>query len=547
MRRPTIYFDPQATDPYGRGTFLKPYSTAAQLEAAINQLNKNNTVHVGGQVIGFKRGSILHGGITLSLAGEASDPVSIVPYGDAEALPIITGASVYALTENAATGWATSSDARVYKVNSATEYDVFDVQMAEGSQRFTKVAAGGDEAATIAAVVAAGPGTRSFLSGVIYIYPFNGTPDWTKIEYNDVAHRTNARNGLAIYYANIAASGYITVTGMHARSCANIGMTIASKSTALANITSLADVRAIGCKMGNCGVDRPSAGVDTSMSAGSIYGISSALRISNPMWLGNRIYDVANNAGEFGDTDGLIFERNTSLYSTGPGCAELYRNNSNSIIRYNVAVGRQNKLFLSESYGHKGLWISGYDDTSSTRDASKSVNNVAHHNVITQVGSGMGIDICGDGVYLYNNYVESVQTSGGANLRIYDTVAGATHTSFTAKNNIFNGLGTAVGRNIASAANVTHTLSDNWYRRSNGSANINLYSGATATEYSTLAAIIAGPDAGALGAATTFTEGRAAAGSAVLTAGVSVAGYTEVDLDGVYAATPAIGPYYVGS
>ncbi len=546
VKDPTIYFDPQAADPYGRGTYKKPYSTAAQLEAAVNMLSLNNTAHIGGQVIGFKRGSILHGGLTLKLAGASGNNVYLVPYGDKIDLPIITGATVYGLTGDPATGWATTNDSRVFKLTSAVEYDVFDTSMVIHSQRFNKVLGLTDEATVIAALIASGPGTRSYLGTTTYIYPFNGNPNWLTIEVNNVAHANSLKSALDVRYANIAATGFITIAGIHCRSAGNIALNVGSLGSASGNIGSIGSVDVVGCKNGNAGTDRASLGTDLGMTCCAIYGISDAIRMTNSYYAGNYSYNSMNNAMENGNSTGMIIERNVGMYTQGPCIAEMYMNTSGYIVRYNLGYGRYAKPVLNNTlYGHKGLWCSGYGDNQVTRYAAKSASNIYHHNIMLEIGDGMGMDLCGTGILAYNNHIEQDGHSGGANFRVNS--GSDVPSTFVCNNNVlFQRYGATQGANVYADTTSTGTFSNNWYRRPDNATDSG-FAGYAGVNRNGLTAIKANLDANGTNTATTYIAGRAAAGSAVLTGGVAIANYTDLDFDGVYGASAHVGAYKVGS
>lgn len=412
VKSPTMFYDPSNTNSLGWGTFKQPYTTVEQLGCVLRG-------NMAGQVLGFKRGtksSAIILGANYAIYGTSAAPFYMVPYGDASALPIISGARAYAAPGGA--GWQTTANARVYSLTIGTEYDVWENALIDSQTvtRMWKVSTSGivSAATAIAAVDAAGAGNSMYYSGVLYIRPYNASPDWTKIELGVDA------NALQIAYANVAATGYINIVGLHCRTTRDTVINIIPFN-ATGNIVTIDSVGTYGCKLGQAGFDASSS-LDRScfiFKGIATLGGANTILATNIVHQGNYKYDAINGACvfEFGVSSGLI-DQNLSAGMNGVTVAELYGLVSGVTVQRNRGDGRFGGHAPVYQFGNRGIWEPGFDlatvgNETATKDPSKNSGNKYYLNVMLNL-QGPGIEHCGATGLAYHNVMASEFSPGVA-------------------------------------------------------------------------------------------------------------------------------------
>jgi len=356
VKRPTMFFDPSASTSANLGTFANPYNTQAALQAILSG-------NVAGQVMGFKRGTTLRvtgaNGLYLpSVYGAAGFPLTMCPYGDAEALPIITGGAVI-------TTWVLEdAGANIWKYTLATESDAWQSNVRLWKKTFSVSA--------VATLTTAG--TSTYNTGVLYIRPYAGeNPNLGQVEISVCDY------SMRIIHANVAASGYIHIAGIDFRKARDTNLRFIAGTTS--GITTCDDISIVGCRLSGAGVDKtvqnnPCDNIDIGC-------VTDAKRITNLYIAGNYATDALNNPYEINGTSGAILERNIGTNSGGHTVAELYASNSGAIVRYNIGSGSNTLGRLYTSFGQCAIWFNCVDcDTGSDETSAKSINNTAIFNLL---------------------------------------------------------------------------------------------------------------------------------------------------------------------
>lgn len=376
VKRPTLFFDPTATSSRGLGTFSNPYTTQAQLQAAV----KGN---MAGHVLGLKRGTTLQvtsNGLNLVCYGSSSDPFTICPYGDAEALPIISGHTVVS------TWTLVDATSNIWKYTmGATERDVFQsgvrikkLHPTSGAQNNSTGTTVNSDATAITALDAMGAGWSVYVSSVMYIKPIGGeSPNLGQV------YTTASEYAMLLQYSDVATSGYVELAGLDLRYARDSVLEVGA--AAITTISSLAGIKVAGCKIGYGGVDTA-----TSTPTGDalvIYGASDTVRMSGVHVAGNELYDCTNNSVELAGTSGALVEHNYAHEIGGNSIVELWSSNSDALIRYNYGKDPLNAKRLYTSFSGGGIWFTNYYESGGTwnnNDATnaKNANNVAVFNLI---------------------------------------------------------------------------------------------------------------------------------------------------------------------
>lgn len=361
VKTPTLFFDPTATSSAGRGTYRNPYTTQAELMAAI-------AGDMSGHVVGFKRGTTLRvtgaNGLQLVLHGSVDDPVILCPYGDAEALPIISGGAVI-------TSWAlVDAGSNIWSYSLATESDCW-----QYDSRLWKKTWSANAINTLTA-----EGTSTFNSSTLYIRPFNGeNPNQGQMTIcvSDYA--------LQLIYSDVPATGYIKVVGLDLQYTKHTALTIGVDSAA--SITTIDDICITGCRVVKSGVDK--SGGSYVGNGITFYGANDTKRVTNGFIAGNYISDVLNNTIEVSGNNGTVIEHNYGESCGGNSIVEAWSSNSNLTIRYNKGNFSSTKGRIYTNYAQSGIMLAnfyhnGTDWESAGSDAThaKNTGNVAHHNLI---------------------------------------------------------------------------------------------------------------------------------------------------------------------
>ena len=360
VKRPTLFFDPSATTSLGLGTFKNPYTTQAELMAAV-------TGNMAGHTIGIKRGTTLRAtgtnGLELTLYGTSAKPVTLCPYGDAEALPIITGGAVindWTLVDSATNIWS-------YAIG-ATEHDVW-----QDGVRLWKKTYSVSAVATLTA-----EGTATYNSNTLYVRPYNGeSPALGQMEVSVVDY------ALKITPSNVVSTGHVQVCGLDVRKARN--KVLAVYNATISSMTTMANLSLVGCRVSG-------GGVDNSVTLGRdgilVYGASDSVRATDVYLAGNYIEDCLNNAIEISATSGAIIELNRGYNVGGNSIVELWASNDTCLIRYNWGDFASTKDRLQTGPSACGIWFANNYESSGTwnnNDATnaKNANNTAFMNLIT--------------------------------------------------------------------------------------------------------------------------------------------------------------------
>jgi len=354
--RPTIYFDPTAAaTSFGYGTFKHPYFTQAQLESVCRGDMSNET-------LGIKRGTttrVTGAGLTMTTNGSNGRPFTVCPYGDAQALPIITGGAVEL-------GWA-SVDAQlnIWSIAMATEVPCF-----QSLVRLVKVAYNTSPAVSLTA-----PGTATYQSGVLYIRPFDGADP--RLGMMELA---KAKTPFRVLLSDVAATGYVHVAGLDTMLGYECAAQIGSASTT--NVASVADLMFTGCSGSHIGTD--GLVVTGSGDAFQVFGATTTKRATAVIVQGCRAKDITNNVVEFSFTSGGKVLRNMGGDVSGNSIVELWSDNDNCTIQYNIGELSRNRYATNSALG--GIWfanvktVAGVESTDTANTVN--TNNKASFNLI---------------------------------------------------------------------------------------------------------------------------------------------------------------------
>ncbi len=364
VKAPTLFFDPSASTSLGRGTIRNPYATIAQLQNAING-------NMAGHVLGFKRGTTIRAaagtiGLNLNVYGTAAKPFYMVPYGDADALPIITGGNIitsWTLVDAGLNIWS-------YAMG-ATQNDVW-----QSNVRLIKKTWSVSAAATLTT-----EGTSTYNSNTLYIRPFGGAnpADGTfEVCVVDLA--------MTINYTNVAATGNIIIAGLDVRKGRNSAFQITRPAT-YGTISSCGNISVVGCRASGGGVDTNASGLGR--DALIIYGVTDAIRATDVYIAGNYFSDSMNNSVELAGVSGAIIEHNQSYQCHGHLIGELWSSYDACIMRYNIGTDGSNYGRVCQQYSPGGVYFAkNYWDgaTWDTADATnaKNTTSIAHHNLIVR-------------------------------------------------------------------------------------------------------------------------------------------------------------------
>jgi hypothetical protein len=412
---PTIYFDPGAAETSRNlGTYQNPYTTLAQVAARCSGF-------LPGQVLGIKRGAFVRGTLGLACYGAEDAPFVIAPYGDALALPTISGGTVR-------TGWTPyGGDVRLWQLAGVTPAaDVFEngarLFAVSGATLAAKIAA---LQAYVAAPIAGAPGAFAYDGTSLYAWFADGAnPNLGEVETADAA------NAILINYPDVAGTGYVTLAGVGGIMSRYSAISIAPGNVIGTNAP--ADLKVVACMAGRSGCQ-----LDTTLSADAfqVYGIDDGHRISGLHLAGNYAFDTLNNAYEVAAVSSGLIERNIGWNAGGNSILEMWALCSNLIVQanrgYNDPLASRR---LSSGYHNGGVWRTNYSKVDgSASDDTKSGANVVRFNYIQDPGNN-GIDVLGGSGDAYcNNTVVAVRQGWGNGW--YVRGAGASGHSLT--NNLF--------------------------------------------------------------------------------------------------------------
>lgn len=372
---PTVFLDTSATNSRGLGTLSDPFTTQAQVQLACRG-------DMSGQVLGIKRGTTLRvtgvDGLVFDCYGTTEKPFIICPYGDAQALPIITAGIVRQ-------DWVQHSGS-IYKITGVTQNtDVF-----QNEQRLWKKT-------SLAGVTGEGMSFYDSGTSTLYAWPYGSvspTAVIMEIQGSDFA--------LNIRYLNVPASGHVHVVGMDCRKARNISLR-ASRPSVFAAMTSVAGLWFIGCRAGQAGYD--AVGLTNAADAILMYGASNVVRATDSMIIGCEGYDCLNNAYETANVDGLIVDGNYGHDAGGNTILEAWSSCSNMKVRNNFGLRSSNTGRIFTNYHNGGIWATVYNDVAGGANQSHAAfqNNLYEFNIVAE-SQGQCIQIDGgNGNKVYHN------------------------------------------------------------------------------------------------------------------------------------------------
>jgi hypothetical protein len=543
-RTPTIFCDLSKTV-NGTGTVGDPYQ--------YSQLSGVVSGDMSGQTLGLKRGSRRNGGFVLSgFYATSANPFFIVPYGDG-ARPIISGAVVRSDFMQVA------GDSRLwYRSGYGAEPEVFDTSNLYQSygvwrgERLWKV----PYDASLANLIAAGPGSATYNNGTLYIYPYNGNPNLGQVECAESISLCS----LAPFQAANGA-GNLVIAGIHVRNSKSQALLVSVATYAGASAVGPIDI--VDCIAGSCGLN-DTAGTAVGVCF-NVVGGSNTKRITSGHIANNITYDGTFHSAEISNFDNLIFESNRSDGCLTRTIVELWTGCSNATVRYNIgkgALGKPDPMYTGGANPNSGIWATGFNDGGSTRLASDNSGNAYYYNLVynlKKAGSSQlyGINHYGAAGKAYHNTLVGDFSSSGGVINGFGNLADNANVSLDLVNNLIVNTSTTSGNHVleSGTANIAVLTADgnNYCRDSNGAtvAFQNTYAG---TSYNTLPtglnnwnALAAPPvtvGTDKVAAANCDANWRPAAGSALINGGVTIAGYQTRDLEGnpIYG-TPTIGCY----
>jgi hypothetical protein len=429
---PTHYFDPTATTSTGAGTFANPYNSIAQVVAGF-------TGNMAGQVLGIKRGTVVRvpsSGFTLDFYGtSAGGHAQIRPYGDALNDPIITGAQIRR-------DWIQDTvDSRIWYLTGVT---------AEQSVWQSNIRM--ENKSSYAAMQAAGRGSAFWNSSSnrMHIFPLDtSSPNGGQTEM------TTATNALYCAYSNVAATGFMTISGLEFRGSRDAGLAVYVPGST-GSITSIGPVHVIGNKFRYIGAD--SSAENLGASGVIVYSLSDAVRFSFVNVSNNVGHDILNNLIESGGwTTGLVSGNSASFI--GANVHELWFSVSGTDSSYNTLVNGVNPATRRKVYHASMFWQTGYTTAAgASPDSTKFNNNRFFGNFCNGVFEP-GIDLSyGTNTSVFNNtiYNTSLSGAGAPALRIDNGSAvinnNLLHLGATGAANLFGNTGTTLtgDRNVYS-------------------------------------------------------------------------------------------------
>ena len=407
--QPTIFFDPCATGSEGLGTYNNPFTTQAQLQLACKG-------DMSGQVLGIKRGTTLRvtgiDGLVLDCHGSAASPFIICPYGEAEALPVITAGVVRK-------DW-TQHAGNVYQLAGVKQNtDVF-----QDEQRLWKKS-------TLAEVTGEGMAYYDAAASALYAWPYAGRdPNTVSMETQGADYALNIR------YSNVGQTGNVHVIGMDCRKARNISLRF-SRPKVFAAMTAVSGLWFIGCRAGQAGYDAST--LTTASDAMLLYGASDAVRATHSMIVGCEGYDALNNAFEVANVDGLIVDGNYGHDVGGNSILEAWSSCSNMLVRHNYGLRSATAGRLFTNYHAGGIWSTVFNDVAGGTNRSHAAfqNNRYEFNIIAEArGQHIQID-GGNGHKVYHNTMfNSAETLTNRLLNLFANCPIAGEVDAEASNNL---------------------------------------------------------------------------------------------------------------
>ncbi|CDG83723.1 hypothetical protein [Janthinobacterium agaricidamnosum] len=415
---PTHFFDPGAASSAGTGTLRNPFSSAAQVQAAIAGNVQNIT-------LGMRRGSVLYGGLQFYVRGGLNSPFRLVPYGNSEVLPQIVGGVI-------ALGWESLARG-VWALRVTQNQDVYQ----NGFRLLKRSTSYASAAVAIADIATAGPGSIGYCpsAGAVYIVPLdNENPNLGQMEI------TKAERGLAFGPVNEGSSGNVQVIGIHARLGRDnaLGATFSDTQRAVGALWS-------HCMFGQSGVDQP--GGHHSSALLTIAGARPNARLINWAAVDSFFYDGLNNAVEQIHSNHGQVTGNSSWNIGGNSLYEAYASSSNTEIAYNVGRNdpSNNARLCVGSYSNGAFALFGQlEGETPDMNSTANVNNHCHHNLILNARFAFSLGGGANTVIAHNTIINA--TTWGANLnqvvvRGNPAAPGLTGVSWQFNRNLVQGYG----------------------------------------------------------------------------------------------------------
>ncbi|HEY1615668.1 MAG TPA: hypothetical protein VGF97_18485 [Rhizomicrobium sp.] len=351
-KSPNFFFDPNNPGSSGAGTFYNPFTTIAQVNAAI-------TGSMPGKVLGIKRGTYFKGTINLGVSGAPGAPFHIVPYGDDFGTPVFSG-------ETARASWTTySGDARIWQMSGFTQtVDLYDIGYAPYGTSGSRLlyVSGASLAAKITAIqnyisapVAGTAGVFAYDSNITYAWFVDtvteANPNLGQVISADATVVVQLTNG------TVAAGGNLVVCGIGAYFARNNALAYNLNAAA----TSGAGVQIVGCHAGFSGA-QGAGGQGLGQDAIVVYGHSQTVKLTASLFAGNYGQDAQNNALELAYTDGAVVQYNLGTNICGNSIVELWSNNTNATVLFNRGYNDVNaRSKLNTGHG-SGVWATNYSD-----------------------------------------------------------------------------------------------------------------------------------------------------------------------------------------
>ena len=401
---PTHYLDLGATTP-GTGTLRQPWTPAQINAGAMLGRQKNVT-------LGVKRGSVFRGALNFgvqSVSGVGGDALDggafiICPYGDHQRLPVVYASAALRGWVSAGNGaWAISLSG--YGSLAAAERDVF-----QNNARLLRVT-------SLAALNASSGGAQfnEYAAGIltIYIKTFdNEDPNLGQCEVQllDVAMRL-------VIHSDGGRTGNVQIHGLHASGARNTCMQIQTNAAARGLIVN-------NCIYTNAGTDTRDLSI--AHDGLSIYGLTSATRITDVSVTNGYAGNIINNAIEYSCVDGALTEGNLARNIGGASIVEFWDNCRNTTTRYNRGIGdpmHPQRRILGQ-VASAGFWLVNQTDGGAA-DTGNAHNNT--HDV-------------------YMNYIEGSmrcwQFRGGTGIKVHHNTYRARWANPTGLANVEGGLTT---------------------------------------------------------------------------------------------------------
>jgi hypothetical protein len=447
---PTHFFDPTATGSSGAGTYANPFTTQAQITAAMIGAAGNYNREIGGWVFGIKRGITITSQLFFDNFRANSDvPFVVCPYGNSGELP------VFELGSQLSTWSVVGGYSGVFNATLPNFWPVW-----QGTRRIYNLF--GNTVKTLATIAtwapllqAAGAGYCVYCDdGKVYAIPYdneNLNLGQVYVPNSTILTDPNYKSGLQLAYAPDSTwTGSVTVAGLAFRHGGYFGIKLIRNTAPTVGANS---PKIIGCDFRNHGVSVfDSVTLNSTAIVGnaiSTYGCDDTVRMTNQYIAGNYFDDIGNNTIETSYTDGTVAEFNLSKDAIGHGIIELWQSNSNSIIRYNEAHFPLTRSLTSITVG-AGYWNAALTLGSTTVPVpAQNKNNVCAFNLVNDCAANAFKDWGSDGAICINNTFIGKDSNPQFELNTANGGGGVAGASILMRNNAIHLTGNSSAGNIA--------------------------------------------------------------------------------------------------